>query len=192
VARSVGITRAQVVETAAALADEGGLDQLTLAQVAGRLGVKLPSLYNHVDGLPALRRELALLGTRLLGAALARAAVGRSGDEAVRAVTSAYRAFVLERPGLYAATVRAPAPDDREHQALAAEVLDVIVAILTPYALDADGTIHAARALRAIAHGFATIEGAGGFGLAQERDASFAHLVEAYLAGLRLRASLAR
>ncbi len=56
-ARSVGIDRARVVEVAAELADANGLDQLTLAQVAARLGVRLPSLYNHVDGLPGLRHE---------------------------------------------------------------------------------------------------------------------------------------
>lgn len=184
-ARSAGITQAQVIETAAALADEAGLDQLALARVAARLGVKLPSLYNHVDGLPGLRRELALLGTRLLGERLARAAVGRAGDDAVIAVAQAYRAFVRERPGLYAATVRAPAPDDAEHLALADAVLEVIAAILAPYRLTGDDLVHAARGLRAVAHGFATIEQAGGFGIDLDRDESFARLVRSYVAGLR-------
>lgn len=184
-ARSVGITRAQVVATAAAFADEAGLDQLALAPVAARLGVKLPSLYNHVDGLPALRRELALLGTRQLLERLSRAAVGRSGDAAVGAVAEAYRGFVRERPGLYAATVRAPAPDDDEHRALAAETLAVISAVLAPYGLAPDDAIHAIRALRAVAHGFATIEQAGGFGIDLDRDESFARLVRSYVAGLR-------
>ena len=52
-----GVDRARVVEVAAKLADEVGLEALTLAQVAARLNVKLPSLYNHVDGLPGLRRD---------------------------------------------------------------------------------------------------------------------------------------
>src|SRR5215470_17224122 len=110
-ARSVGIDRAQVVAVAAELADAGGLDQLTLAQVAEQLGVRLPSLYNHVDGLPGLRRELALLGLRELGERISQAAVGKSGDAAMMAIAQAYRAFVLEHPGRYAAGVRAPAAD---------------------------------------------------------------------------------
>lgn len=183
-ARSAGLSRAQVVETAAALADRGGLDQLTLAQVAAQLGVRLPSLYNHVDGLPALRRELALLGTRLLGERIARAAVGRAGDAAVIAILDAYRAFVLERPGLYAATVRAPAAGDAAHEALATEILDVIDVALDSYRLAPNDRLHAARALRSLAHGFATIEVAGGFGLALDRDESFRRLASAYLAGL--------
>jgi len=75
-ARSVGIDRERVVAVAAELADEVGLDQLTLAQVAARLGVRLPSLYNHVEGLPGLRRELALRGLRQLLERLGGAAIG--------------------------------------------------------------------------------------------------------------------
>ncbi len=53
-----------MVGTAAALADEQGLDGVTLAALALRLGIRTPSLYNHVAGLEGLRRELALFGTR--------------------------------------------------------------------------------------------------------------------------------
>ncbi len=57
---------------AAALADAEGLAALTLARLAARFGVRAPSLYNHVSGLEALHRELALLGLRELGERLAR------------------------------------------------------------------------------------------------------------------------
>src|SRR3954469_10643694 len=101
-----GLDHNAVVQAAAALADIAGLGQLTLADLAARLGVRTPSLYNHVAGLPGLRRDLALLGTRELSMRLSRAAIGKSGDAAVQSVCQAYRAFVNEHPGLYAATVR--------------------------------------------------------------------------------------
>lgn len=184
-ARSVGISRAQVVAAAAELADAQGLDQLTLAQVAERVGVRLPSIYNHVAGLPGLRRELALLGVRELGARMSRAAIGKAEDAAVLAVAQAYRAYVVERPGAYAATVRAPAADDMELQQASQAIIDVVLAVLEPYGLAGPAAIHAVRGLRSIAHGFATIEQAGGFGMALNRDESFLRLVHAYIAGLR-------
>lgn len=183
--RSAGLTRELVVVAAATLADEHGLEALTLAQVAAHLGVKLPSLYNHVDGLPGLRRALAALAAAELGAALTRAAVGRAGDEAVHAVAAAYRAYVLAHPGRYAASVRAPSPDDAELQAVARAVVELVAAVLAPYGLADDDLIHAVRGLRSLGHGFATIEAAGGFGLALDRDESFRRLVDAYIAGLR-------
>lgn len=184
-ARSVGIDRARVVAVAAELADAQGLEHLTLAGVAARLGVRLPSLYNHIQGLSGLRRELALLGLRGLAEQIGRAAVGKAGEAAVLALARSYRAFVLEHPGLYAATVQAPAPDDAEHQRLSAEVVDLVLAVLEPYGLSGPAAIHAVRGLRSIVHGFATLEQAGGFGLALDRDESFALLLRAYTAGLR-------
>src|SRR6476620_2084776 len=95
-----GLDHDAVVQAAAALADTAGISQFTLADLAARLGVRTPSLYDSVAGLPALHRDLALLGARELGARLHRAAIGKSGDAAVQAHCHAYRTFVNERQGL--------------------------------------------------------------------------------------------
>jgi hypothetical protein len=108
------------------------------------------------------------------------------------AVAQAYRRFVNERPGLYAATVRAPAPDDLALQQASQALLDLIVAILAPYNLDEQEAMHAVRGLRSIAHGFATLELAGGFGLPLDRDESFLRLVRAYIDGLRAKSGAVR
>ena len=184
-ARSVGVNHEQVIEAAARLADGRGLDQLTLASVAQEVGIRLPSLYNHVAGLPGLRRELALYGMRQFGACMGRAAIGKSGDAAIIALAQAMRRFAVERPGLYAATVQAPSPDDVELQQAAAEVIGVIVAVLEPYGLSGDDAIHVIRGLRSLIHGFATLEAAGGFGIPLNIDESFVRLLRAYLAGVR-------
>jgi AcrR family transcriptional regulator len=188
-ARSVGIDRARVVEVAGELADEIGLENLALAQVAERLGIKLPSLYNHVAGLSGLRRELALLGGRRLAEQIGRAAIGKSEDVAVIAVAQAYRVFVLKHPGLYAGLVRAPADDDLDLRQVGQAIIDVVLAVLEPYQLGDDGAIHAVRGLRSIVHGFATLERAGGFGMPLDCDESFLRLLRAYTAGLRAESS---
>jgi len=183
--RRAGITREQVVSVAAELADAHGLEQLTLAQVAAAVGVRLPSLYNHVEGLPGLRRELTLLGLRTFGECISRAAIGKASDEAVLAVAQAYRRFVAEHPGLYAATVQAPAPEDQALAQASQTIVEVVLAVLAPYNLASSAAIHAVRGLRSLVHGFATLEGAGGFGLPLDRDESFLWLLHTYLAGLR-------
>lgn len=184
-ARSVGIDRERVVAVAAELADAHGIDQLTLAQVAARLSVRLPSLYNHVDGMPGLRHELALLGMRQLIERMGRAAIGKSGDAAVQTLAQAYRSFVHEHPGLYALTLRAPDPADQAMLELSQRLIEIVLAVLEPYALGHAAAIHSVRALRSIVHGFATLEQAGGFGIPLDRDESFLWLLHAYIAGLR-------
>ena len=57
-----GLTRERIIGEAAIVADEVGLDRLTLAAVAQRCGVSLPGLYKHVGGLEEVRRGISILG----------------------------------------------------------------------------------------------------------------------------------
>jgi AcrR family transcriptional regulator len=184
----VRLSRESVVEAAADLADEEGLEALSLSVLASRLGIRTPSLYNHVDGLDGLRRELALLGIRELGRRLGRAAIGKTRDEATFAIARVYREFVKERPGLYAATVRSSRlsyPEDPTFQAAEEEVLETVLAVLASYGLRGDDALHATRGFRSTVHGFATLEVAGGFGIPLDLDESFERLLRTFVAGLR-------
>jgi AcrR family transcriptional regulator len=175
-----GLTPQRVVEEAGAVADVTGLDRLTLAAVADRFGVAIPSLYKHVRGLDGLRRDLAVLAVRELTAALSRAAVGRAGRDALHAMADAYRAYAIAHPGRYAASVRAPAPGDTEHLAAADDALGVFFAVLAGYGITGPDAIDAIRGLRAAMHGFVALEAAGGFGLPRSVDASYHRLVDAF------------
>jgi AcrR family transcriptional regulator len=179
-----GLDHDVVVTAAAQIADADGLDAVTLARVAASLHVKPPSLYNHVAGRDGLLRGVALLGLDELAAKLREAAIGRSGADGLQATAQAYRAYVLAHPGRYAAgAIAAPAPDDLEHQAAGAAVLDVLRGVLRSWSLDEEQTLHALRGVRSAVHGFASLEAAGGFGIKLDLDASFEHLVAALAAG---------
>lgn len=172
-----GLTPRRVVEEAARIADEVGYDALTLAAVAARFDVRLPSLYKHVDGLDGLRGRLSVLAVRELGDELRRAAVGKSAGDALQAMAEGYRAWALRRPGCYAATLRAPRPDDEELVAASDAVLEVVFAVLAGYGLDGDDAIDATRIVRSALHGFVSLEAGGGFGIPRDVDRSFERLV---------------
>ena len=183
-----GLDRAAVVEAAADLINAEGIEALTLSRLAEKLGVRAPSLYNHVDGLPGLYRELALMNVHLLNARLGNAAMGRSGPEAVMAVAQAYRAYIKEFPGLYMASLRAArtqTPVDVELQTAEDRVVEITLVVMGSFGLKKEDGLHALRGLRSIVHGFATLEVAGGFGLPLDCDESFRRLVELFIRGLR-------
>ena len=183
-ARRPGVTRERVVQTAAAIIDEGGLSSLTLASLASSLGVRTPSLYHHVGGLGDLQGALRLHGLEALEQRLQRATVGRARKDALVALADAYRAFAHEHPGLYALTLGAVGGEgegvrDAEASAAAAgRLVGIVLSVLQGYAVEGDEALHATRALRSSLHGFVALESAGGFGLPLELDASFARLVE--------------
>jgi AcrR family transcriptional regulator len=171
-----GLTAEAVVTGAAELADEQGLDAVTLARLASRLGVRPPSLYAHVGGLDDLRARLVARGAAQLADSLQAAAAGRAGADALAAVADAYRAYARAHPGAYTALQRAPAPDEEGAEA-AARVLAVMLAVLAGYGLEGEPALHATRAIRAGLHGFVLLEAQGGFGLPLSLDESFATLV---------------
>ena len=78
-----GLDQASVVEAAVKLIDEEGIEQLSLGRLAERLGVRTPSLYNHIAGLPGLKHDLALYCLRDVLNRLLRATIGKSRAEAI-------------------------------------------------------------------------------------------------------------
>jgi AcrR family transcriptional regulator len=177
-----GLDSEAVVTAAAKLADDDGLERLTLARLAAVLGIRTPSLYAHVAGLGDLRARLAARGARELAATLQVAAAGRSGGDALRAVAVAYRGHAHAHPGTYAAM---QVPSDRpDHQAAGREVVAVIVAVLRGYGLEGEDAIHAVRAVRSALHGFVALEREGGFQLPIALSESYDRLIALLDSGL--------
>jgi AcrR family transcriptional regulator len=179
-----GLDTARVVEEAVRIADADGLSDVTLARVAAALGVRPPSLYNHVEGRTGLLRLVALRGVSELADVLRDAAVGKAGTDALLATGRAYRAFAHAHPGLYAATIRAPAPDDAELVEASVRAVDVLLAVLAAWGIEGDAATHRVRGIRSALHGFVTIEADGGFGLPISIDESFELLLATLVAGL--------
>jgi AcrR family transcriptional regulator len=188
-----GLTPEAVVAAALELVDAGGatgFERLTLAAVAERVGVAVPSLYKHVAGLDALRTGVALEAVLALRRVVTDEAVGRSGAGALRAVARGIRSFANTHPGWYAAAQFAPAAgrdDTVGGDALseaAASAVDAIAAVLRGFDLPTARTVDAVRLVRSAVHGFVVLEQGGGFGLPDDLDQSFDVVVDATVAGI--------
>ena len=180
-----GLSLSSVVSEAGRLSDARGWDALSMLELAKRLKVKSPSLYNHVAGMDALRRHLCVYALDALGSALSDATVGKSGDAAVIAMAHAHRQFIKQHPGLAVATVSAPPKADKQLQAASARVVGICLAVVQSYGLPEQDALHVIRALRSAVHGFATLENQSGFGLKLDIDESFEWMVHALVAGLK-------
>jgi hypothetical protein len=134
--------------------------------------------------MPVLRRELRALALRELADALGTVAIGKSRGAAVKALADAYRGFVRAHPGIYALTLSAPGGSDPAADRVANKIITICASVLGGYALGKRETIHAIRAMRSLVHGFASLEAAGGFGMPVGIDASFAWMVDTFVAGL--------
>jgi len=178
-------SRAAIIAAARDLLEGGGLEAVSMAGVADRVGVRPPSLYKHFDDrgglLAAVATEVALeLGQTLAGA------VARSGAEPsarLLALAAAYRSFALATPraaALLFAGVAPGAEPTPEAQAEAARpVLEVAAAFVGPV-----HALAAARVLTAFAHGFTSMEAAGAFRFGGEVEEAYRFGVSVLAAGL--------
>lgn len=179
-----GLSTDKIVAAAAELADEQGIEGVTLAALAAKLGVRPPSLYNHIDGQSGLRTLVAVQGINRLYERMNEALSASGEQDAVFAVAGSYVRFAREHPGLYEMTLKAP---DSAHKGLVEagdRLLELIVGTLKPYQLGAAGELHAVRGLRSILHGFASLEQKGGFGMKLDIGKSLMATLEAFLSGI--------
>jgi AcrR family transcriptional regulator len=174
-----GLTADRLTEAAADLADEIGFENVTLAALAKRFGVKDASLYSHVRNLQDLRTRVALLAAGEMINQIAVAVAGRAGKDALAAFAGAYRAYALERPGRYAAT------QIRIDQSLIADspalrrTAEITYGMLRAYGLAEPDLTDAVRLLRATFHGYCALEAGGGFGAPRDVQQSWDRAVDA-------------
>ena len=137
-----GLSREAIIDTAAALAEQKGAENLTLRELAETLGVKTASLYNHLQGLPELNARLAECALDRLMDTLETAMAGRTGAEGLRALATAYRTFAREQPQLYRAMVSLPRFSDPSLVERKHAFMDLFNRVLAPCRLPDDRRIH--------------------------------------------------
>jgi AcrR family transcriptional regulator len=181
-----GLSTADVVAAAAAMADEAGYGAVALAPLAARLRVKPPALYKHVESLGDLRHRIAALAVAELAEVLRDALQGKAGQQALEAMFTAFREYVAAHPGRYSATVGAEfhGPDDPLYVE-SLRVITSIRAVLSGYGITPNDLDHAIRTLRSLIHGFALLQTVSGFQWSNDPDESFAWMIRFTDKGLR-------
>lgn len=180
----VGINRETLVHLAADLADSEGVAAVSLSRLAKMSDVRTPTVSHHVGSLQELRSDLALLAVEELIEAVRGASAGKSGEDAVRAVYGAYRAFVHAYPGRYTASIETPDPNDVRRLAAAGRLAQYLLDVFDQIGLRGDDANRAARLLRAAVHGYATLELNSAWQTPLDNDATFDWLLDTIIAGL--------
>lgn len=160
--RATKLSREAIVNAALTFLDREGWDALTINALATQLGTKGPSLYNHVDSLEDLRRTVRM---RVIGdiiGMLNTVGGGRTRDDAVISMASAYRSYAHHHPGRYSAFTRMPlGGDDPEYTAATQAAAGPVIAVLSSYGLDGENGFYAALEFWAALHGFVLLEMTG-------------------------------
>jgi len=182
-----GVTSELLVQAAAELADEAGLEQVTASALARRFGVTVASLYSHIESVAALRAAVAALALNELADQAAAALAGRAGKDALVAFAGAYRDYASAHPGRYAAALSrlSPAVATPEMVAAGRRHTELNRAVLRGYGIPESGQTAAIRLIGSTVHGYLSLEAAGGFAYTDDVDDSWPQILAALDVALR-------
>jgi AcrR family transcriptional regulator len=171
--------RPSVIEAACVLADKEGFGNLSLASLSASLGRHASSLYNHVDGLDGLRRDVTVQALRELSEELRSAVMGRGGVAGLRAIADVYCSFAERKPGRFEALStwrHRTNVVDKEIRAAFLPGVDAIHAVMTSFGLEGEGVDYATRAFISAIVGFIQISVGAFYGPPSSED-TYKHII---------------
>lgn len=186
-ARTTRLSRDSIVNAALTFLDREGWDALTINALATQLGTKGPSLYNHVHSLDDLRRSVRMRVVGDIIDMLNTVGQGRTRDDAVMVMASAYRSYAHHHPGRYSAFTRMPlGGDDPEFTDATRAAATPVIEVLASYGLDGDEAFYASLEFWSAMHGFVLLEMTGVMN-GIDTDAVFTDMVLRLASGMERR-----
>ena len=183
--RKMNLDKQTVVKAAAELTDEIGLNDLSLKLLAEKLGVRSPSLYNHIGSLAELKTELMLYGWRQLEDELIRAAAGEKGFDAVRLMSRAFFEFAMNNKGVFEAMLWYNKYDDETSDEATKGLFELIYKVLAAENISRERAEHLIRTLRGFLEGFSLLVIKDSFGHPADIYESFEISLDVIIEGMK-------
>ena len=180
-----GLDKGSVIRKAAEIADRDGLDNLSMRVLAQELGIRPPSLYNHISSLDELKHELMLYGWQEMEHKLLVSAVGVSGYDALRAMCRAFLDCAVKRPGLFDAMLWYNKYSDTDSMTATEGFFQYFYRFTESVNISRYYAEHILRTLRGFLEGFSLLVNNGAFGHSASIEESFDISLEILIAGIK-------
>ena len=156
------------------IVERGGHEAVTMAKIAGNVGIQAPSLYKRFPSRKAVLLLVQLQVFRDLRDVIERSGRGLSPMEALREMAAAYRAYARKHPNAYRlmflSELEATAESNEARLAAVRPVFDCLGLLGIP----SQDWLPTARVFTAFLHGFVTMELSGSFKMGGDIGADFA------------------
>lgn len=178
----IQINRHLVLDVAWDMIQKVGFSEFRLSTLAETLGIRTPSLYNHISDTEDIFREMKIRTLRLLGDKLDEVLkLNQVRSKRISKFLITYRKFAKDYPHLYPLVI-ASTEFDPEIKSYGDRILQLCLDAFHLVNLDNE-TVHKIRIIRSFVHGFIDLEREGGFGRKESVDESFQKLTESLETG---------
>lgn len=181
------ITKDAVIRAASDIADREGLNMVSLKVVAEKLNIRTPSLYNHIGGLDDLLREVAHSGMEAMNEQMTQAAIGNSGDSAIKAVGIAYFDYVIAHPGVYETIQWAHWHGNSKTAAIFEGYKALLIKLIVSCGFKTQKNDEISELLMSILHGYSSLELGKALADPEEARRGLLSSIEIILSGLHMK-----
>lgn len=181
------ITKSVVLQTAANIADEKGLSNVSLKAVAECLNIRTPSLYNHINSLDDLFREVAHQGMCEMNERMTRVAVGTYGDNAIKKIALEYLNYMVEHPGIYETIQWATWHGTDETAKIFSDYINLLTTLICSCNFKEEATTEILNLLTGILHGYSTLQLRYAFTEPEKVKSNLCNAIDTILTGAHLK-----
>lgn len=174
-----------IIETAARLSNEVGLDNLSLKMIAEELNIKSPSLYNHISSLDEIKERLMLYGWKELGEKVIESAVGIAGYDALKNMCYAFYDYATNNKGVFTAMLWYNKFESEEKNEATTKLFGLLFRVLQPLNISDNNIEHIIRTLRGFLEGFVLLVNNNAFGNPISIKESFDLSLEIIINGIK-------
>lgn len=179
------ISEVLIIETSAHIANEIGLDNLSLKIIAEELNIKPPSLYNHISGLDNIKEKLMIYGWKQIENKMIDSAVGVAGYEALKNMCYAFYDYATNNKGVFAAMLWYNKYETQENNNSTARLFELLFKVMRALDISEDNINHSIRTLRGFLEGFSLLVNNNAFGNPISIKESFDLSLEIIMNGIK-------
>ena len=179
-----GLTKEEIIEKAAALANEKGLSYLTVTTLSEYLGIRKPSLYNHIKTIDDLYYKLMIYGWKKVSEEIAVGINSSDPNENLKTFGRSFYKFALENPGVFEAMLWYNKYSDESLLEATDGLYSFFFEQTDGLGIDREVANHLLRTYRAFLEGFVMLQIHNSFGNPISIDESFEISINVLISGI--------
>jgi AcrR family transcriptional regulator len=176
--------RKSIIKMARDTIEQEGIEELSLARLASKLGIKPPSLYRHIPNKAALLQAVIAFTFQQLFQAYEISIQASGGDEKeqLKVILRTHRSFAHAHPETYVLAFTTTLREERADEQMLERLVLPIQALMATIA-GPEKSLSALRGALSLVHGFVMLELKDQFKRGGNLTEAFEASVEAYLSG---------
>lgn len=174
-----------IIETSAYIANNVGLDNLSLKIIAEELNIKSPSLYNHIRSLDEIKQRLMVYGWKQMEEKMLDSAVGVSGYKALKNMCYAFYDYATNNKGVFTAMLWYNKYENAQKENATTRLFSMLFKVMKSLDISDDNINHIIRTLRGFLEGFSLLVNNNAFGNPISIKESFDLSLEIIMNGIK-------